>query len=87
MAYAVKNRVNHQYIFQAIPCRLLNAPDSVPYIVRAAARVVRSSLSQLAKKARRKVKVGVDKVVLVSVDSLVVWGLIMEIQGAVRVGR
>lgn len=48
---AVKKRVNHQYIFIAIPWRSFTAPDIVPKIVKAAARVVMSILSHVLKNA------------------------------------
>jgi hypothetical protein len=53
---AVKNLVNHQYIFKASPWSLLRATERVPNIVRAAARVVMSSLSQVLKKVLRNEK-------------------------------
>ena len=58
---AVKNFVNHQYNFKARPLTIRNAPLKVPNIVRAAARVVRSSLSHVEKKERRKLKLGVER--------------------------
>lgn len=57
---AVKNLVNHQYIFSANPWRSRKAPVMVPKIVRPAAIVVTSSLSHAAKNSRKKVKPGVE---------------------------
>ena len=67
---AVKNFVNHQYNFKARPLTIRNAPLKVPNIVRAAARVVRSSLSQVEKKERRKLKMGVERLRISCIEGL-----------------
>src|ERR1700709_276203 len=58
---AVQNFVNHQYNLRPSVLRTPKAPDIVLKMVRAAAIVVISSLSQLEKKALRNAKLGIDR--------------------------
>jgi hypothetical protein len=57
---AVKSAVNHQYTFIPSPLRTTKALDIVPKMVKAAARVARSSFNHVLKKACKKPKPGVD---------------------------
>jgi len=57
---AVKNFINHQYIFRAKPWTIRNAPVTVPNMVRPAAMVVTSILSHAAKNFWKKVKPGAE---------------------------
>ena len=56
---AVNSRIIHQYAFIPNSLRYFKPPEIVPKTVRAAASVVRSTLSQVAKKDCRKPKPGV----------------------------
>lgn len=56
----MKSAVNHQYTFIPSPLRTTKALDIVPKMVKAAARVARSSFNHVLKKACKKPKPGVD---------------------------